>query len=102
MSFQYRLSELFDRMLRGTDFPEGFRAGVEIRGFRMGRGRQPLSPTQRLDRGKLQRMLHCLIADLEVIDRPDFCENGRARPSNDALAETIAREVVAQLAHTKH
>lgn len=41
MSLQYRLTELFARMLRGSDFPEGFQAGVEIRGFQIGSSRQP-------------------------------------------------------------
>src|SRR5687767_8847476 len=40
---QLRLIELFDAMLLSADFPEGFRAAVELRGFNFGRGRQPLS-----------------------------------------------------------
>src|SRR5512137_107674 len=51
---QYRLLELFDASLYSTDFPEGFRAAVELRGFAMGRSRQPLSPTQQVNREKLQ------------------------------------------------
>src|SRR5664279_4494361 len=41
MRLQFRLLELFDAMLYSADFPEGFRAAVEVRGFRAGRGRQP-------------------------------------------------------------
>ncbi len=37
MRLQYRLLELFDAMLYSADFPEGFRAAVELRGFRVGR-----------------------------------------------------------------
>ena len=33
MRLQYRLLELFDAMLYSADFPEGFRAAVELRGF---------------------------------------------------------------------
>ena len=33
------------------EFPEGFRLGVELRGFHMGTGRQPLTDSQR---GQLQ------------------------------------------------
>ena len=59
MRLQYRLLELFDAMLYSADFPEGFRAAVELRGFDLGRSRQPLSPTQQIDRDKLQRLLRC-------------------------------------------
>src|SRR5512143_1458583 len=37
MKLQYRLLELFDAMLYSADFPEGFRAAVELRGFEMGK-----------------------------------------------------------------
>src|SRR5688500_16477722 len=43
---QMRLLELFDTMLYSADFPDGFRAAVELRGFGMGRSRQPLSNNQ--------------------------------------------------------
>lgn len=66
MAIQYRLTELFESLLRGADFPEGFRAGVEIRGFQMGSSRQPLSASQQVDRGKLKRMLQGLIADFDL------------------------------------
>ena len=50
MKLQYRLLELFDAMLLSADFPEGFRAAVELRGFRFGPSRQPLSGAQQVDR----------------------------------------------------
>jgi 4-hydroxy-tetrahydrodipicolinate synthase len=37
---------LFDAIMV-SDFPEGFRVGVEMRGFRMGSGRQPVSDQHR-------------------------------------------------------
>lgn len=58
---QYDLVTLFDTMILESEFPEGFRAAAEIRGFRMGEGRQPMSSRQVSDletlRGTLQRML---------------------------------------------
>ena len=36
MRLQFRLLELFDTMLYSADFPEGFRAAVELRGFKIG------------------------------------------------------------------
>jgi dihydrodipicolinate synthase/N-acetylneuraminate lyase len=67
---QLRLIELFDTMLYSADFPEGFRAAVELRGFDFGAGRQPLSPAQSVDRTALQRVLQCILADFGVVDVP--------------------------------
>ena len=38
---QYRLLHLFDAMLYSAEFPEGFRAALQLRGFDTGAGRQP-------------------------------------------------------------
>ena len=70
MRIQYRLVELFDTMLYSAEFPEGFRAGAEIRGFRMGASRQPLSDKQRIDRAGLERVLRCILADFGYVDPP--------------------------------
>ena len=67
---QLRLIELFDAMLYSADFPEGFRAAVDLRGFNFGRGRQPLSDVQSIDRLALQRVLQCILADFGVVDAP--------------------------------
>lgn len=96
MKIQYRLIELFDKMLYGTDFPDGFRAGVELRGFKMGQSRQPNSQLQSLDRRQLKKMLECIIADFGLLNRPDYCTIGNGyKPNEETLAEIIAREVIA-------
>jgi 2-dehydro-3-deoxy-D-pentonate aldolase len=41
MRSQFRLLELFDTMFCSADFAAGFRAAVELRGFKVGRSRQP-------------------------------------------------------------
>jgi 4-hydroxy-tetrahydrodipicolinate synthase len=68
---QMRILEVFDAMLYSADFPEGFRAAVELRGFGFGKSRQPLSETQSVDRIALQRVLQCILADFGVVDAPD-------------------------------
>jgi 4-hydroxy-tetrahydrodipicolinate synthase len=70
VKLQLRLIELFDAMLYSTDFPGGFRAAVELRGFNFGPGRQPLTESQTVDRMALQRTLQCIMADFGVIDPP--------------------------------
>lgn len=68
MRLQYRLLELFDAMLYSADFPDGFRAAVELRGFDLGASRQPLSESQQTDRAALQRKLKRLLADFGYIE----------------------------------
>jgi len=67
MRLQYGLLELFDAMLLSADFPEGFRAAVELRGFNLGQSRQPLSESQQVDRAALKRVLKCILADFGYI-----------------------------------
>jgi dihydrodipicolinate synthase/N-acetylneuraminate lyase len=45
-ALQARLTQLFDVLFPGGEFPEGFRVGVAQRGFRMGSSRQPHTPAQ--------------------------------------------------------
>jgi 4-hydroxy-tetrahydrodipicolinate synthase len=96
-TLQLRLIELFDAMLYSADFPEGFRAAVELRGFHFGRGRQPMSETQQIDRAALQKVLHCILADFGYVDAP--AEGCAARSGNldqDRVAQ-ITRSVIRQL-----
>ncbi len=70
MCLQYRMLELFDTMLCSADFPEGFRAAVELRGFKVGRSRQPQSDKQKIDYLALQNVLRCILADFGVVEEP--------------------------------
>jgi dihydrodipicolinate synthase/N-acetylneuraminate lyase len=64
LALQYRVLELFDAML-SMDFPEGFRAAVELRGIRLGASRQPLTEKQRAERETLAKNLARMLADLD-------------------------------------
>jgi len=94
MRIQYRLLELFDTMLYSADFPEGFRAGAEIRGFRMGASRQPLSERQRVDRAGLERVLRCILADFGYVDPPS---EGCAPRTGDLAQDRIGQITAAVL-----
>ncbi|MFM7291656.1 MAG: dihydrodipicolinate synthase family protein [Planctomycetia bacterium] len=50
---QRKLTDLFDLVILGADFPEGFRAAVELCGFRMGASRQPATESQLAERRRL-------------------------------------------------
>jgi 4-hydroxy-tetrahydrodipicolinate synthase len=70
MRLQFRMLELLDAMLAAADFPQGFRAAVELRGFRVGASRQPQSERQKFDYSALQRVLRCILADFGYVDAP--------------------------------
>jgi 4-hydroxy-tetrahydrodipicolinate synthase len=86
MRLQTRVLELFDHMLDHYEFPDGFRAGVELRGFNFGRSRQPQSETQQQRRAELQSILDCLLA-----------ERGPCPAPGDAHVEQITLEVLRTL-----
>jgi dihydrodipicolinate synthase/N-acetylneuraminate lyase len=86
---QYRLLPLFDTMLYSAEFPEGFRAGVSLRGFHTGAGRQPQSPAQQQSLVKLRDQIQCLLAAEGFVDEPvGGCPAGESLDS-----EKIARIV---------
>lgn len=66
-SLQSSLIELFDMLLYTLDFPEGFRVGAELRGFRFGASRQPLSESQQRERTKLAEAAARKLGDLGCV-----------------------------------
>ena len=97
---QYDLVKLFDTMIYSAEFPEGFRAAVELRGFKMGHGRQPLSDKQQTDIGSLSRELQCMLSNHGFTDQPvGGCTIGDAGPdpAHPAEVSAIVQQVVAEL-----
>jgi dihydrodipicolinate synthase/N-acetylneuraminate lyase len=91
MRLQYRLLELFDTMVYSADFPEGFRAAVELRGINLGRSRQPLSESQKIDRTALQRVLQCILADFGAVEPPpEGCAARSGNLDHDRVAQIVA------------
>ncbi len=97
---QYDLVRLFDMMIYSAEFPDGFRAAVELRGFRMGQGRQPLSSEQRTDLAALSNELQCLLAEHGYTDQPltgcPPATGGRPLPDSVEVGQ-IAQRVIAEL-----
>jgi 4-hydroxy-tetrahydrodipicolinate synthase len=94
---QYDLVTLFDTMIYSAEFPEGFRSAVELRGFQMGTGRQPLSSEQKTDLNALSDVLQCMLAGHGFTDQP---VRGCPISSNDVDAgevTEIVSNVVAEL-----
>lgn len=97
MQWQYRILELFDAMLYPFEFPDGFRAAAELRGFRFGRGRQPLTSSQRSDSTALTSVLHCILADFELVDRPASGCAPRIQQAGADKVEQVVLEVMREL-----
>jgi 4-hydroxy-tetrahydrodipicolinate synthase len=90
MKWQYRILELFDAMLFPFEFPDGFRAAAELRGFRFGRGRQPQTGAQQSGRAALASVLQCILADFELVDRPAAgCAPRIRQPEQDKIEQVI-------------
>ena len=97
MRLQFRLLELFDAMLYSADFPDGFRAAVEVRGFRAGRGRQPQSERQQVDYVSLQRVLQCILADFGYVEAAALVCPPRTGNIDQDRVRHITAAVVEQL-----
>jgi 4-hydroxy-tetrahydrodipicolinate synthase len=90
MQWQFRILELFDAMLSPLEFPDGFRAAAELRGFHFGKGRLPQTTAQRADHATLSAILQCILADFELVERP---AGGCTVRSGDR-AQDIVKQVV--------
>ncbi len=90
MRWQYRILELFDAMLIPFEFPDGFRAAAGLRGFRMGRGRQPMSAAQQADRGPLESVLRCILSDFGMVEPPaSGCAPRTGGVEQDKIAQVV-------------
>ncbi len=97
MKLQYRVLELFDAMLLPFEFPDGFRAAAAMRGFNMGRGRQPMTKNQEADRAALQSVLKCILADFGMVAPPPEGCAPRTRNLKDDRVGQIVFEVMKAL-----
>jgi 4-hydroxy-tetrahydrodipicolinate synthase len=61
LQLQKSLIPLFDLMIGTAEFPEGFRAGVRVRGWDLGPGRQPLTDPQRAAASATEQQLAGMI-----------------------------------------
>lgn len=89
MKLQHALIPLFDLMIGTSEFPEGFRAGVRVRGWDLGPGRQPLTDRQRTAATAAQTQLADLIPKVA-----DKTEPVRLQPQD---LDAIVRRVLANL-----
>jgi dihydrodipicolinate synthase/N-acetylneuraminate lyase len=107
---QLELLDLINAMLYGTNFPEGFRAGMSLRGFEMGTSRQLLSPKEQSDLDDIRSKIACILADCGFAEAAHACRRGavgKGSPAGSAAlgtatgptidTEELAREVMKRL-----
>jgi dihydrodipicolinate synthase/N-acetylneuraminate lyase len=97
-NLQYQLLHLFDAMLLSSEFPEGFRAALQIRGIQTGSGRQPQSDGQQMELAGLAQQLQCLLSDAGFADQPvSGCAVDDNQIDPDHMAKVIAESVMGEL-----
>ena len=95
---QNDLLTLFDTMIYSAEFPEGFRAAVELRGFQMGQGRQPITSEQKTDISTLSRTLQCMLSEHGFTNEPiGGCATGITEELGNNDVSQIVQRVVAEL-----
>jgi len=95
---QFKLLDLINAMLYGTNFPEGFRAGMALRGFNLGTTRQLLSPREQFDLEEIGSKIACLLADCGFSEAASACRRpgggatvSAARPTAEPTAPPVGR-----------
>ena len=98
---QYKLIDLFALMVGAPNFPEGFRAGYELRGFHAGHARFPLSASEQTVIETMRGRLACLLADAGFAEAAGECRRTDAAPVKTTPSrvdvENLVREVMGQL-----
>ena len=96
LDLQLRLLRLFDAMLYSSEFPDGFRAALSLRGFQTGSGRQPKSQLQHQQLEQLTRQLQCLLSEEGFADQPvGGCR--QSHPMSAAQIDRIVQDVLQRL-----
>jgi dihydrodipicolinate synthase/N-acetylneuraminate lyase len=70
---QLKFLDLINAMLSGTNFPEGFRVGMSLRGFNLGTSRQLLSPREQSDLEEIRGKIACILAECGFAEAAGAC-----------------------------
>jgi len=76
---QFKLLELIKTMFAAGNFPEGFREGVNLRGFNTGRGPQPMSPHEMEHFNAIRNKLACLLKECGFADAANPCQTSSSK-----------------------
>lgn len=99
---QLQLLDLVNAMLFGANFPEGFRAGMSLRGFNLGTSRQLLSPREQCDLDDLRAKIACILTDSGFQEAASACQRTDCQGTiavERQQVDSIVREVLQKLRH---
>jgi len=88
---QFKLLDVFALMVNAPNFPEGFRSGYELRGFKAGHARFPVSSREAEDIAGFRSKLACLLADCGFAEAAGEC---RSPAPPDINVDAIVRAVL--------
>ena len=91
---QFKMLELIETMFAAGNFPEGFREGVNLRGFNMGRARQAMSPSEMDHFNNISDKLACLLTECGYSEASSKCSQLTHTYSRQDV-EGIVRNVIA-------
>ncbi len=100
---QYSLLRLIKQLVFGTEFPEGVRVALKIRGFDMGRSRMPTAPEMQADaerlKSALMASLNQLGCSLDAAEGglPATCAGAATEGVDEAKVRDIVERVVRQI-----
>jgi dihydrodipicolinate synthase/N-acetylneuraminate lyase len=90
---QFKLLDLFSLMINAPGFPEGFRAGVSLRGFSPGPARFPVSDGERQQIEMVRGEIACLLADCGFSEAAQACQRHQqtAPPDRQHIEQLVRR-----------
>ena len=97
---QFDLLELFSLMVNAPNFPEGFRAGYELRGFKVGGARFPLAADEAVCMKSIREKLACVLGRAGFGEAAKECSLAAAPGSagvSQADIDVIVRNVLSKL-----
>ena len=96
---QFELLDLFSLMVGAPNFPEGFRTGYELRGFKAGSARFPLSAAEQGTIAAMRGKLACVLADCGFEEAAGECRGGRNPMNVEDIVQAVLRNL--ETAHRK-
>lgn len=83
---QFKILELFNAMISAPNFPSGFRAGYEMRGFNIGPARYPLSSDEADKMQEVRNHVACLLSDCGFSEAATSCKNSNYKSNTGSVA----------------
>jgi hypothetical protein len=90
---QFKLLDLFSLMVNAPNFPEGFRAGYELRGFHPGRARFPLSPGELEKMDDIRSRIACVLTECGFPEAAASCRSPAGTNTGISLRADVERIV---------